>query len=487
MIGQEDMIKNKLRRLTPEKVLWGFVFIFCFFLTYHEDLHETSNHSYLFLESIFSGNFFDFYGYVESRPMEIYYINLANYNFLVYLLFGLWQLPVYIVTKLFSLAPNEYFLLYYTKVIIVAFYVGCGYLVGIICRQLNLTKQLCNVAAMFFLFNPIAFFSPMVMGQYDSVCLFFLLLALKYYLDGDMVRFSLLMGVSGIFKFFAYLIFIPLLLLKVKKLLPLAGFALMSLWLYLPSSLLFLGRADNSSHFTSLMFERLFAVAIPSGHGDVSFFLMAYAVICFFCLLQSDVQRKDYLSVYVPLCVFALLFFSIYWHPQWLILMMPFVVITTFMQKNRVVFWYVDILLCLGFFMIGFLRFPGQLAANLFSGQIVGTLTGTALHLAPNMRALDHFITLIPYSTEIISLCFAAALLVNVLFKFRTSKGSIADLLVTSGNNTKTDGMNVSLSKLGQFDRFSYRIAGYAIFLIGFLCFWLLPSIFEYLNAFNVV
>ncbi len=464
-------IKLNKKLINFEHIIWAVFFIIVFLVTYHPDLHETANHSYLFLDSIFTGNFFNFYTYVESRPLELYYINNAHYNIIVYILFGIWELPVYIVTKIFSLSINETFLFLYCKVLSVAFFIGCGYLVREICVRLKINKKTSNIAAIFFIFNPIAFFSPVAMGQYDTFCLFFLLLALKYYIDGEMTKFSFVIGISGVLKFFSFLIFIPLLLLKTKKLRDILKHALLSLAVYIPTTLLFLGRTGNASFFTSMMFERLFSVSFDTGFGNVSFFLLAYAVICFYCFLQHGNVDGKYLTMYIPMVIFALLFYCIYWHPQWLILLMPFIVITTFLQKNTIVWHYVDLILCFAFFMTCFMQFPQQFSINMLSGGLIGTITNTPVHVAPGLTELGYFFSLIPFFKEIVSLCFCAALFVNIIFKFPLKNGTLAD----------------SISNTALYDKFSYKTVGYIIFIIAFFCFWLVPSVFEYLNAFNIV
>ncbi len=462
---------NIKQSLNGHNIFWASVFVVCFALTSHPDIHETANHSYLFLESIFSGNFFNYYGYVESRPLELYYINFANYNIIVYAVFGLWQLPFYAVTKLFSTPVNELALLLYTKVLCVAFFVGCAYLLRTICVQLGLSNKVAYTAAAFFLLNPVAFFSPVIMGQYDTLCLFFMLLAITYYIKGDMLKFSLFMGVGGVFKFFAYLVFIPLLLLRCKKLLPMLKYALISMFLYVPTTLLFLGRTGNAAYFTSLMFERMFLVPVDSGFGEVSLFMLLYALLCVYCFLHSDKTRENYLAVYVPMAVFALLFFSIYWHPQWLVLLMPFAVITTFLQKSKTIWFYIDVIFCFGFFILIFTHFPGQFGANMIASGVIGAVTNTGLHLAPSLRTLDYFINLVPYIHEIAALCFTAPLVASVVFKLPVKGGSVAD----------------KLSGAGEYDVFSSSVMCSGIFVIGFLAFWAVPAAFEYLNAFGVV
>ncbi len=451
-----------------EKFIWVVFFIFLFFSSSHPDILETSNHSYLFLESIFTGNVFDFYNFVESRPLDLYYINYANYNILTYIIFGVWQLPVYIFAKIFSISINGAILVYYTKIISVAFYLGCGYMIMKISQKLNLSKNLSYISALFFLFNPIALFSPFVMGQYDTFCLFFLLFSIYYYLEDNIKMFTILIGVSAVFKFFSFLAFIPLLLLKEKKLVSLIKYSILSFWLYIPTTLLYLGKTGNAQTFTKLMFDRILTPSFETTFEPVSIFLFLYALICVFAYFYTKKESLSYISIYIVMAVYILLFYGIYWHPQWVILVIPFIVLTTFMQKNKLVYLYIDIILCFGFFMTCFREFPNQIGYGILSNGIF------AVNFSPatDFKSLSElFLSRIPYFNDIIPLMLTSGLFANLIFKFPVKNSSISD----------------SISDTQHYDSYSYKTVLYTIFILGFISFWLIPSALEYLNAYGVI
>ncbi len=455
-----------------EIILWGVFFLAVFLLTSHQDIVETANHSYIFLDSIFSGNVLDFYAYVQSRPLDLYYTNYANYNILTYLIFGIWQLPLFAFSKIFSVAIASQVLVLWTKLLSVAFFVGCGYMVKLICQRLGLSDKLSLIAALFFLFNPIAFFSPMVMGQYDTLCLFFMLWSLLYYIKGDMTKFSLLMGASVVFKFFSLLAFIPLLLLKNKKLLHIAKYALITLWLYIPTTLLYFGRAPDANGFTRLMFERVLATVFPTALAPIPVFLFLYALICVFAYFYSNKENLPYLTVYLPMAVYALLFVGMYWHPQWLIMLVPFLVITTFLQKNKHVYWYIDIALCFGFFMTCFREFSSHFGVGIFFGGALSVSSEFLLTANENATYIHPlFLSNIPFFDGIVSACFAAGIFAHLIFKFPFKNISLSD----------------RLSAKADFDNFSYKTSLYCIFAIGLVLFWLVPATFELLNSLGVV
>ena len=144
-----------------DKILFGAAFVLAFFFMSHPDLWETANHSYVFLECLFDGQFMNFYDYCAAHNNSYYYINVANYNIVIYIIFGLWELPVFIINSLFGLAMNEQFIIYWAKLVPVAFFVGCGFMVKKICEALDMDSTTASTAALFFLFNPVAFYSPM--------------------------------------------------------------------------------------------------------------------------------------------------------------------------------------------------------------------------------------------------------------------------------------------------------------------------------------
>lgn len=107
----------------------------------------------------------------------------------------------------------------------------------------------------------------------------------------------------------------------------------------------------NASAFTSMMIDRLFQANISLGIGEVSIFLLCYCFLVFvrFICNLRDKREFNYMAVYLSMAVFRLLFLTIGWHPQWLILLVPFMVISALLQENKTYWFYLDILLSFGF------------------------------------------------------------------------------------------------------------------------------------------
>ncbi len=458
---------------TYDKIFFGLSFIFAFLFMSHPDLWETANHSYVFLESVFSGNFMNFYELCAAHNNLYYYINVANYNIMIYILFGLWELPVFAFNKIFGFALNEIFIIYWAKIISVGFFIGSGIIVKKICDALGMENSKSYMAAMFFIFNPISFFSPMAMGQYDTLCLFFMLWALLYYLDGDMKKFSFVIGISVVFKFFSLLIFIPLILLNEKKILNIIKYSFLSLWLYIPTTFIFWGRTGNAAVFTNAMINRMFEITYDTGMRAVPAFVLVYSLIVFatFLYVPKNETLRKYLAIYIPMVIFSFLFNSIYWHPQWLILMVPFIVITTFMQKNKEPWFYIDIIMAIAFFSYCLYNYSNQTGAILFDGGLLYHLFDIRIATSQSWQPLSKFLENIPYISVMTPVMFTGSILGNIIFKFPILNESLAD----------------KMSDEKKYSKLNEKCFLYAIFIIGFIGTWLVPSMLEAINALGII
>jgi len=61
--------------------------------------------------------------------------------------------------------------------------------------------------------------------------------------------------------------------------------------------------------------------------------------------------------------------------------------------------------------------------------------------------------------------------LANIILKLPVDNSTLADRL--------SDG--------GHYDRISDKVYLYGIFVIGFICIWTVPSVLEFLNAFEII
>lgn len=440
------------------------VLAYAFFI--HTDILEISSHSYIFLDSIFKGRFFSYYQYVAEHPFgkELYYLNNANYNITTYAVFGIFQLPIYIFNAIFG-TFNETLLYYVAKFVGVAFFFACISVVRKIALLLKLDSKTANYAALFFALSPVAFFSPLMMSQYDSLPLFLALLGILYWMRGDVAKCVLWMGLGAACKFYVLLLLVPLVLLREKRVLRIIKYGVMSLWLIIPTTLLFLGRIPDANNFNSIMVGRLLEVKF-SAASNIPVFLTLYLILCAAAFLwtpkKDHTERVGMWLCLMVTCLFALL---VLWHPQWLILLVPFVVLTTMLEKNRIVWWWLDIMFAAGFFLVSFMSFPVD--GNLFDFGVLGLATGFRSGLIDYVTVAP-FLAQIPMFPALSAILLSVPLICNMFLKFPLESGSLATRLSTS-------------TKL--VSEKQHKLYAWFIFVAGMLI-WFVPSLIAWLVNF---
>ena len=66
----------------------------------------------------------------------------------------------------------------------------------------------------------------------------------------------------------------------------------MSLWLYIPTTLLFWGRTGNAAVFTQAMINRMFQVTDNMGMREIPVFILLYALVVFVSFLYVPKNKK---------------------------------------------------------------------------------------------------------------------------------------------------------------------------------------------------
>ncbi len=409
----------------------GTFALLLFLLFNHTDIAETSQHAWILLQSTFDGDFMNYYRNVADRVYDFgfgfVYYNSAHYNIIVYILFALWELPVYLIGQLLHLSGEniEFFLYFWVKLLCVGALICCAGVVQRIALRLGASVQSAKTQKFLTLFCPISLFCVFMFGGYDMFCLLFVLLALEALFDNRLVKFALLIGVASAFKFFALILFIPLLLLHEKRILHLAKLGILSLWLTAPATLLFMGRSAESSSFNYVIAQRFFYLNIPTAYGEISVFFLLYAIICVLCFMyRRPADLPDpLLSLYLCLLSLALVFTTISWHPQWMILLVPFLVLLASRAQNRNAIFWLCMVFCVGYFLCFTFMSAGTLDADLLKMGI--------LHRLPlQSGSLIDLLARIPLMKKLSPVCYVASMLSLLVALFPRKGQLLCDQLV---------------------------------------------------------
>jgi len=281
------------------------------------DLNHTVVSSYGFLK----GHFVDFYDFNKQI------VGGNDYLPVLYIIFATWMAPYYFLGLPvassdggIALFPLE---IIWAKLLLIFVFALSVLLVSRIARLIhpnNVSRQ--ALATWAFALSPFAIFAFGIFSQYDILGVFFTLWAFYMLLQKKMTKFAILIGIALTFKFFAALLVLPLMLLGSKKF-----FELIKLGLIASAPLLLqLSAFWSNDAFRNQIFS---LVSGKAGGAATSYWTyVAVAVYLLMCLAAwlSDRWRGSFeqKAVLFTLASYGLMFLIVIWHPQWLIILTPF-------------------------------------------------------------------------------------------------------------------------------------------------------------------
>lgn len=367
----------------------GFLF-FC-----HQDILITAGHSIEYL----NGHVTDFYSACKNTDGEY----TANYLPSTFIVFAIWNIPM----KLFGLVPSQFgdwnipFMMW-NKILPTAAYFVSGILIYKLCKDRFGFDNKKSALTMFLTFTtPMAFFTQFLFCQYDIFTVLFMLWGMYYFFKDkpaakDYVLFALFFGIATTFKYFAFIIFVVLLLLRVKDIFK--DIVLMAAAV-LPAGIeaLFYLITDRKAFvksvfdFSALDYVGGFSVDI----GEVSInlmyvFLLVLIAFAYFTKAKNSDELVGYGMFYSCGVCFAF-FGMMLWHPQWLLFMVPFWVMSTVINKNHNVLLWIDALFGIVFlvYIANQFQFTLENQGLMRYGVLMNSLR---YKIAPSLRMSDIFV-----------------------------------------------------------------------------------------------
>ena len=310
---------------------------YAFFL--YGDVRATFEHSFNFLDSVLQGRIGDFYRIAIEHTSTGH---PAVYDIPLYLLFGLWNLPTYI---LYRITGFQYLLstpaqLWLKTMMVLAALLAAKVLVDI-ARDLGVSRQRSKWVAFFFLSSMTLFVPVFVIVQYDILMIVFILLGLRAYLRGRLGRFLLWFAIANTLKLFALFIFVPLLLLREKRLRVVALQVVVGLIGLVGCRAIYHGDVAykaSTGGFMSSMLQRLTAVGIPWMGSTIPIFVVFMVGIVIFAYLRRPQGTKALAADAVYICMAIYLVFAtvVPLNPYWAVMVSPFAVLIIFLNPRHV-------------------------------------------------------------------------------------------------------------------------------------------------------
>lgn len=369
-------LTDKIKRILPDSlsvvdlILYALVVASCYLLFQQTDLFHTSSTSYGFL----NGHLADFYDYNHKiLPGWEYYLPL------IYLLFAVWNIPL----KLFGLMHDvpttgitlSVVELAWTKLLILIFYFATTYVIFLIAKAICGQTQKSKYIAVIFAASPIAIFATFIFGQYDIVGVFLVMLGFYFYVKHDYFKFSLFFSLSISLKMFPFFIFLPLLLLVEKRVLPLLKYGAIALAATLLQIALYYHSPAFRSNFLSAVGGRTTVLEDfnLSAVNRSPYLIILFTILCIYAYIKEvDLDSEQYkTAINLSLLSYAVLFATILWHPQWLLMIVPFFALSYLFIKDAMKFFLIDLLGMFAFIYIVVNQWPNNVDVSMLSNGIL--------------------------------------------------------------------------------------------------------------------
>ncbi len=411
-------------------IILGAVFAFCFFCyEMSVDLFHTAGCSYGYL----NGHILDFYDYLSESGVNIDGTAGIHASYLptIYILFAIWNLPM----KLFGAVTIPtgilgYIPLMWAKLLPCLFYMASGFVVFLIAKELGMGDRKSKACMYAFYTVPAAVLSQFIYGQYESIVMFFVLLGFYNWLKRKNWMFVLFFAIAFSLKYTVVVIFFPLLLLREKRIL----WILIDALCLLPIVVVYFLLYRKSPAFNAYVFGFgtsgdnpigfLFNVYYATGYSLSNIQFVTYPVVlafvvllgfCYFKKCQNAVSEKRFALFFVSLSI-SVFFVLIKWHPQWLLLAIPFWLFSAFLSKDVKIWLFLEGIFGALVIALGVMAFPDVLDDVVIENGALKFLLFRNNFRLSNAVNMKEFFSIVP--TSIVLSLLPSLMLLFGIFKY---------------------------------------------------------------------
>ena len=305
----------------------------------YNDIVITTRHGINFWNILLDGKLLDFYKVNVLPSGNLYYgaEQGCAYNILVYIVFAIWNLPLYLLERFAGVdVMNAIPCLVYSKLLVVVCLGVTVVLLKKLLEELKVPDQYHNLALYLYASGSVLISVIFISGQYDVFSLIFQLLGLLAFIKGKNLAFSLWFGVAFCFKYFAAVIYLPLMLLRHKKVITWIKNLVLLLIPVVLTKIPFIIRgffvqsvSTTGSGGDAMAGNYLLSMLTSSNVNDgLNLFVVAYAAVLVWCYLQEDeAGKRGFNSIWACMLAYGAFFGLMNAFPYWSVLLAPFVVL----------------------------------------------------------------------------------------------------------------------------------------------------------------
>ena len=293
----------------------------------YNDILVTAKHGMNFWSILFNGDILHFFeqNYVASGNAYYSTVQGCAYNILLYVIFAVWNIPLVLLDAFTNVdVMNNLFCIGYIKLMTVAAMVASAMILRRILVLLNVEEDKQMLLSFLYLTSTLMITVVFVISQYDLVSVVFQLLGVKAYLERKDKKFIFWFGIAFCLKYFSVVLFLPLLLIRHKRILSWITSLAGMLCPFVLTSIPFVRSYDRFS--TELSGDLLTKLFNFDGNG-YSLFVIFYCFLLVWCFLQSEEKDIGRKMVWAGFVSYGLFFAMLDGYLYWAIMFAPFMVL----------------------------------------------------------------------------------------------------------------------------------------------------------------
>ena len=430
------------------------VIILCFaafiFFDQWYDMNATAQQSSDLLDLIFKGKPLNFYTFVLNKAnaggyMPPFYDPAdspsAAYNIVLYLVLAVWELPVYIINHISPLWNYVVLLELWARFLSILLSVICFFQMIKLAEILMTDKTKAKWAGYYFISSPLIAYCIIIRNQLDIVPVLLIILALKQYFKKKYIAFCLFMAIACCFKLIPVFIVIPLLCLAEKRIGKLFQYILLSISLYAVTTIVPIladpgyGLIQNGVIKSDAFSNYIFKVIIPGGDSNASVFLLIFFLLCVVAyVIKPKAADFPIFAVMLGFAAISNFFLFVKWHPQWMVLLLPFITLIVFSLIDFEFGIILDIALTLGFLVTSIII---HLTAMVFTSSIFFTITSSSYAPLDNFNPIYFFCKEHGFTTIVPSTLLFAGIGSLLLVAFLNNRSKLPDIVSSFDNKYK--------------------------------------------------
>ena len=443
LIVIENKKKNIINRFFEDKidtisvVMIAIVLLVAYAVFYYMDYSDTLDNSVLLAKSIFNGNFSNYYRYAAENASEATVFS-ANYNVFLYGIFMIWNIPIIILHKItgFNYMYSTAALLW-CKSLILCSTVATSYVLKRIIATYTGNKKIQKLGQCLFIVGSCTVIPALVVCQYDILSLFFMMLGIYFFLKDRRKLFFISFMLAIPLKSFAIFVFIPLILIKEKRIphiiINIVGGLLIQLLCKLP----FLGDEwygicinSQNRDAIDLIIKSSIVIGDEKANILVNLFLIGFVGACVFAYkIKSNEDNYKYKVIYTVSFVMAIFCTSVLIRAYWIILVVPFLIMIALFNRK---YFRINVLL----YIIGTACYSvySLMSHWMFSTKDIVTKLAlqhldTGIQKYGSIQGLFNYYDLTKYSTLLFSVFVAAVIALFVINLPRSKNLEIKEYL----------------------------------------------------------